>query len=155
MLAVDGKDPSSTPLLRSERELACGNEALLVREREIDPELERRKRRGQTRKADHGVEDHVRLGKLDERIERRIAAERDEGHVVRSRDRPDVVAAATGGHGAELELGMRVDDLERLPADRARGAEEGNTFHLTLSVDAALPAAVQTQSVISPSAART
>ena len=62
VLAVDGQDPPATSLLRRERELARGDEALLVREREVDRRLERRERRGQTREADHGVEDDVRLG---------------------------------------------------------------------------------------------
>ena len=35
---------------------------------------------------------------------------------------------------------MRIDDLERLPADRARGAEKGDTLHGSRSsVDAAPP----------------
>src|SRR5947208_1050235 len=34
-----------------------------------------------------------------------------------------------GCNRAKLELGMRFHDLDRLPADRARGAEEGDPFH--------------------------
>ncbi len=41
VLAVDRQEPPSSPLQRCERQLAGCNQALLVREREIDPALER------------------------------------------------------------------------------------------------------------------
>src|SRR6478609_1891890 len=41
VLAVDGKDAPASPRPRSEREVTGGDEALLVREREVDAVLER------------------------------------------------------------------------------------------------------------------
>ena len=84
--------------LRVERELSGGDEALLVREREIDAALERPQRRGQAGEADHGVEDEIRLGPLEQLGQ--VAAD------LRQRREPVDRLRARGG-GAELELGMR------------------------------------------------
>ena len=61
VLAVDGQDPAAAALARSESELPGGDEALLVREREVDAVLERPQRRVDSREADDGVEDDVGL----------------------------------------------------------------------------------------------
>ena len=76
---------------------------------------------GQAREADDGVEDDVRLGPLEQLDE--VAAD------LRQRREP-VDRLRAGGGGDELEFGMCVDDLERLPADRSGGAQEGNALHL-------------------------
>ena len=39
------------------------------------------------------------------------------------------IGVRAGGGGDELQLGMRVDDLDRLAADRAGGADQGDAFH--------------------------
>ena len=52
VLAVDGQQQAPAPLPRRERELAGGDEALLVRERERDAALERPERRADAREAD-------------------------------------------------------------------------------------------------------
>ena len=66
VLAVDREQPASSPLLRREREVAGGDEALLVREREVDAALERPERHGQPGEADDRVQDDVRLGPLEQ-----------------------------------------------------------------------------------------
>ena len=66
VLESTGSSKSSTPLLRGECELARGDEALLVREREIDARLERPQCCRQAREADDGVQDDVRLGALEQ-----------------------------------------------------------------------------------------
>ncbi len=121
VLAVDGQDPPAAPLCARERELAGGDEALLVREREVDAALERPERRVDAGEADDGVEDDVGLGAVEELGQ--IAADLLERRV-------DVVERRrAGGGGAELELGMRLDDLDRLAADRAGCAEQRDALH--------------------------
>ena len=72
------------------------------------------------READDGVEDDVGLGAVEELGE--IAADLLQRRV-------DVVERRRAGRGgAELELGVRLDDLDRLPADRAGCAEESDPF---------------------------
>ena len=66
MLGVHRQQQASSPLLRGERELARRDEALLVREREIDAGLERPEGRRQAGEADDGVQDDVRLGTLEQ-----------------------------------------------------------------------------------------
>src|SRR5205085_4562830 len=70
--------------------------------------------------ADDRVEYEVGLGPLQQLGE--IAAH------LRERREP-VDRLRSGGSRAELELGMSVDDLERLAADRAGRAEEGDPLH--------------------------
>ena len=99
MLAVDREQPASPAPPRLERELARGDEALLVREREVDAALERPQRRRQPREADDGVQDDVRLGTLEQR--REVAAD------LRQRRQP-VDRRRSGRRRDELELGVRV-----------------------------------------------
>ncbi len=65
MLAVDRKQQPSTPLPRAQREIARGNETLLVRERERHTVLERPQRRPDAREPDDGVEHEVGLGRIE------------------------------------------------------------------------------------------
>ena len=66
VLGVDRQQQASSPLLRAQRELAGGDEALLVRERERDPALQRPQRGADAGEAHDGVEDDVRLGRLEQ-----------------------------------------------------------------------------------------
>ena len=120
MLRVHGEQQASSPLLGGERELARGDEALLVREREVDAGLERPERGRQACEADDGVEDDVRLGALEQLGE--IAADL-------CQRRQPVHGLRAGGGCDELELRVRGDDLECLAADRARGSEERDSLH--------------------------
>ena len=95
MLAVDREQPASAPLLRGERELAGGDEALLVGEREVDAVLERPERGRQAGEADDRVQHDVRLGPLEQLVE--VAAD------LRQRREP-VDRLRAGGRGDELEL---------------------------------------------------
>ena len=125
VLAVDRDDRSAPPLPRAHRQLARGDEALLVRERERDAVLERPERRADARKADDGVEHHIGGASLQER--RRITAHLDVLDAVLGRER--VERRRAGLERAELELGMRGDDVDRLPADRACRTEQGDASH--------------------------
>src|SRR3954451_9354059 len=125
VLAVDREQEPAAQAVCSERELACGDEALLVGEREGDALLERPERRLYAGEADDGIEHHVRArglkqvdcGAADLRV-LDIVGRRNLGEWLPRRH-----------HRAELELGVELDDLDRLTADRARGAEEGNALH--------------------------
>ena len=123
MLAVDRQQPAPSPLPRGEREVAGGDEALLVRERQVDAALERPERHGQPGEAHDRVEDDVGLGALQQLGQ--VAADLGQR-------REPVDRRRAGRGGDELEVGMRVDDLDRLAADRAGGADEGDPSH-TLS----------------------
>ena len=121
MLAVDREDPSASPLARGEGELAGGDEALLVCQREVDAALERPERRVHSGKADDGVEHDVGLSALEQLGQ--VASDRFQRRV-------DVVERGRARcGGAELELGMRLDDLDRLAADRAGCAKERDALH--------------------------
>ena len=65
MLAVDRQQSASTPLKRREREVAGRDQALLVREGQVDAVLERPERGRQPRETDNGVQDDVRLRALE------------------------------------------------------------------------------------------
>src|SRR2546421_1739303 len=120
VLAVEGEQQPSPAPPRLERELPRRHEALLVREREVDPALERPERRGKAGEADDGVQDEVGLSALEQLGE--VAAD-----LGQRRQPVDRLGAGRDGH--ELELRMCLDDLERLPADRAGGAEERDPPH--------------------------
>src|SRR6266508_3870869 len=120
VLAVDRNQPSAAPPPGLERELAGGDQALLVREREIDAVLQRPERRRQPGEADDGIEDEVGLGALEELCQ--IAP--DLGQRREAVDRP----GARGG-STELQLRVGADDLQRLAPDRARSAQESDSLH--------------------------
>ena len=105
--------------------LAGRDEALLVRERERHAALERPQRRADPREADDRVEDNVRLAPLEELDG--VAA--DLGVLDAVLGRKAVEWRRARLQGAELELGMRLDDLDRLAADRAGRAEERHASH--------------------------
>ena len=125
MLGVDRQQQASAPLLRGERELAGGDEALLVRQRERDAALERPQGRTDSGEADDGVQDDVRLRGVEQL--RQVAADLRVRDAVLRGERAEIGRAR--GKSAELELGVPLDDLDRLPADRAGGAEQRDSFH--------------------------
>src|SRR6185503_5963640 len=97
VLAVDRQQEASAPLLRRERELTGGDEALLVGERKRDAVLERPERRGQAGEADDRVQHHVRLRAVEQLGQ--VAAD------LRQRREPvDRLRPRRGGD--ELELGL-------------------------------------------------
>ena len=120
MLAVDGQQQPSTALVRLEGELSGGDEALLVRQGEIDAALERPERGGEPREPDHCVEHEVRLCALEQLSQ--IPAHLSQGC-------QPVDRLGTGRGRAKLEFGVGLDDLERLAADRSSGAEQRNSLH--------------------------
>ena len=65
VLAVDGQEQPSSPLPGSDCEVAGGDEALLVRERERDAALERPERRADSREPDDRVQHEVGLGGVE------------------------------------------------------------------------------------------
>ena len=125
VLGVDGQQQASSPLPRRERELAGCDEALLVRERERDAALERPERRADAGKADDRVQDDVRLGGFEQRGD--VATALRVLDAVLARQLRQVGRA--GCEGTELELGVPLNDLDRLPADRAGGAEQRYPLH--------------------------
>ena len=125
MLGVDGEQQASTPLLRGERELAGRDEALLVRERERDTALERPERRADAGEADDRIQDDVRLRGFEQLGD--VAADLRVRDAVLARQLRQVGRA--GRESAELELGVPLHDLDRLPADRAGGAEQRYPLH--------------------------
>ena len=125
VLAVDREQKPPTPLLGGDRELACGDEALLVRERERDSRFERPERRLDAGEADDGVQHDVGLAALEERD--RVAPDL---HVLDAVLAGEVVQRRRAGlERAERELGMGRDDLDRLAADRAGGPQERDASH--------------------------
>ena len=120
MFAVHGDQRPSTPLLRGERQLARSDQALLVGKRERDAALERPERRGKSGESDDRVQDEIRLGPLEQLG--RIAADLRQRREPLDRLRP-------GHRRDQLEVVVRVDHLDRLPADRARSSEECDPLH--------------------------
>ena len=121
VLAVDRQRPSAAARLRRGRDLAGGDERLLVREREVDAVLHRPERRVDAGEPDDGVQDDVGLRAVEQLGE--VAADLLERRV-------DAVERRRAGRcGAELELRVRLDDLDRLAADRAGGTEQRDAFH--------------------------
>ena len=83
--------------------------------------LERPQRRVHAGESDDCVEDDVGLCTIQELGQ--VAADLLERRV-------DVVERRGAGRGgAQLQVRVRRDDLERLPPDRAGGAEEGDALH--------------------------
>ena len=122
MLEVHRQDPASTPLARREGQLSGSDEALLVREREINAVLERPERRVDSGEADDGVEDDIGPGALEEVGQ--IAADLLQRRV-------DVVERRRSGRRrAELELRVRPHDLDRLTPDRPRCPEQRDALHV-------------------------
>ena len=125
VLRVDGQQSSSTPLLRGEGERSGGDKALLVRKRERDAALERPERRADAGEADDSVQDDVRLRGLQQPCH--VTADLRVRDAVLPRQRGQIGRARC--ESTELELGVPLHDLDRLPADRAGGAEQRYPLH--------------------------
>ena len=120
MLAVDREEKPFTPLPGGDGEVARGDEALLVRERERDAALERPERSADASEADDRVQHEIWLGGFEDLGE--VATDL---HVFDPVSRREIAQwLRAGGEGDELEIRVRIDDLERLPPDRARGPEQ-------------------------------
>ena len=121
MLTVHRKDPASAPLARREREIAGRDEALLVRESQVDAVLERPERRVDSREPDDSIEDDVGLSAFEEIGQ--IASDLLQRRV-------DVVERRRAGGGcAQLEVRMSLHDLDRLATDRPRCPEQRDALH--------------------------
>ena len=120
VLAVDRKQEPSAPLPGGDREVACGDEALLVRERERDAALERPQRGADSGEADDRVQDEVGLRRVEELGQ--VAADLHVLDVVARGERVERLRARA--ERDDLEVRMGIDDLERLPPDRAGGPEQ-------------------------------
>ena len=126
VLAVDGQQEAAAACMRGRRQLTGGDEALLVRERERHAGLERPQRRPHPREADDRVQDDVGPAPLEQ-------LDRITAHL-------GVLDAVCGGKRGELRRARLEraepqgwvcrNDLDRLTADRTRGAQEGDTFHI-------------------------
>jgi hypothetical protein len=125
VLRVDGEQQSPAELVRPQREVAGGDEALLVRERERHSALERPERRAHAGETDDRVQHDVGLGAVEQLGE--VASDLHVLDAVLGCERLERRRA--GRERAELELRVPLDDLDRLAADRARRAEEGDTPH--------------------------
>ena len=121
VLAVDGQDPASASFAGLTGELTGGDEALLVRERQVDAPLERPERGVNARESDHCVEHDVGLGAFEELCE--VTPNLFQRRV-------DMVEGRRARRGrAELELRMPLDDLDRLATDRPRCPEQRDALH--------------------------
>ena len=122
VLAVDRQRPSAAARLRGEsraRRRRRGDS--LFASARSTPCSSRPERRVDAGEPDDRVQHDVGLRPLEQLGE--VAADLLERRV-------DVVERRRAGRdGAELELRVRLDDLDRLAADRAGGAEEGDAFH--------------------------
>ena len=125
VLAVDRQEQPSPAPVRRQGELAGRDERLLVREREGDAALERPERHRQAREADDGVQDHVRVGRVQQR--RQVAACLHVRDAVLRRERRQILRAR--GERADLEPEVPRDDVERLRADRAGRAHDRHAPH--------------------------
>ena len=122
---VDRQQQASSPLLRAQRELAGGDEALLVREGERDPALQRPQRGADAGEADDGVEDDVRLGRLEQPSQ--LAADLDVLDGMGGREPGEVGRARR--ERTELEARLPLDDCDRLGADRPGCAKQRDSLH--------------------------
>ncbi len=125
VLGVDRQQQASSPLPRLQRQGAGGDEALLVRERERDPALERPQGCADPGEADHRIQDDVRRRGLEQL--REVAADLRVRDGLLRGERGEV--GRPGGKSAQLELRVPLHDLDRLPANRAGGAEQRDSFH--------------------------
>ncbi len=125
VLGVDRQQQPPSPLPRCERQCAGGDEALLVRERERDATLECPEGRPNSGETDDSVQDDVRLRGLEQH--REVATDLRVRDSVLHGERRKV--SRRRGESTELELGAPLHDLDRLPADRAGGAEQRDSPH--------------------------
>ena len=149
VLGVDGDELRAGGLAERHHELAADDERLLVGERDVDPLGERDDRRPEAGGADDRVEHEVGAGLGDEpdeplrpgehlAVRPRLGGARG-GVGVAQRDPVDAVGAGLRDQRLVRALGREPDererlrgaghDVERLPADRAGGAEDQEPLH--------------------------
>ena len=121
VLAVDRQEQASPTLLRGEGELAGGDEALLVRERERDAVLERPECRPDARESDDGVQDDVGNAALQQVERDRRRPGRARRHA-RRRARP----AASSRTGARTARARGARRRSRSPAGRSIRSHRGS-----------------------------
>ena len=149
VLGVDRDQLGAGGLGQRHHEVAADDERLLVGQRDVDALGERDDGRAEPGGADDRVEHEVGAGLGDEPHEplgpgqhlalgpclggaggRVGVAERDAPHAVLLGERDEPLVRALGGQADELELLTRAgDDVERLEADGAGGAEDQQAFH--------------------------
>ena len=117
-------------------QVAAGDEALLVGERDRDAALQRRQRRAQAGGADQRVQHDVGGAGVDQGGEVRVVGHRaPAGGGGRPPDavglglRRHRVHAAPAGETARLQVGRPVDDLEGLDADRSGASQDEYACH--------------------------
>ena len=137
MLAVDGQQEPSAPLPGGDGQVAGRDEALLVRERKRDAPLERPEGGADSCEADDRIQDEIGIGRIEEL--RQIAADLDVLHIAGRGELVQRLRARC--ERDDLQIRVCVDDLERLPSDRASGPEQrdpleigGHVRRLTASV---------------------
>src|SRR5262249_34291005 len=120
VLAVDRDQRASPALTRSERKVACGDEALFVGESERHSVLERPHRPGQAGEAERRVQDDVRTSALEQLG----------GTAADLRQRRKAVDRRRSRRGSdELERLVAGDYLDRLAPDRPGGTKERDPRH--------------------------
>ncbi len=147
VLGVDGDQQGAAALGGIAHERATGDEALLVRERDIDPGLERGERRAQAGDPDAGVQHEVgrdlecqrgdALRALEHASREPVAGPRRGGWIgegegrdaVLARERDQRSVVATGSQRDDLDIGEGRDDIEGLAADRPRRTQQGDALH--------------------------
>ena len=123
VLAVDRQQEPSPRSPSRQCEVAGRDEALLVREGERDSVLERPEGRPDAGEADDGVQHEIGLRRLED--VREVAADLD---VLDAELRGELVERLRSRcERADRELGVRGDDLERLPPDGSRRPEQGDS----------------------------
>ena len=151
VLGVDRQEAPAAAPQRVEHQRAAGDEALLVREREVRPALQRREAGLQPGGADDRVEHDVgpcrphELGRtlrplvhvaLEDRARPRgggRVAERDVLRPVRVRGRHERLVLAARGQRDDLEAGVAGGDVECLGTDGAGSPEDRDALHGTSS----------------------
>ena len=147
MLAVDRQDRAVRALGRGRHQRPAGDQALLVGQGQVGAGLERRQGRGQPGRADDRVQHRVGAGvahqlhhaglALQHRtVEDRAGAggggrvdQRDPIDAVGGRRRDQRLGVGVRCERAGGQLGVVAHDLERLDADRAGRAENGDRLH--------------------------
>jgi hypothetical protein len=149
VLGVDGDQLRAGGLRQRGHELTADDERLLVGQRDVDALGERDDRRAEPGRADDRVEHQVGLGLGDEPYEPlrtgehlpigpRLARTRgrvgvgegDAAHAVAARLLDERLVRRAGGQADQLELARcALDHVERLRADRARGAQDEEPPH--------------------------
>ena len=124
VLAVNGEQPASASLVGRDRQVAGGDEALLVRERERDPLLERPQGRADPGEPRSRSAPRPARPRSSSWTGRRRPGRARRGAWRRARRG---ARCRTAAHRARARVAF--DDLDRLPPDRAGRTEQRNASH--------------------------